>query len=250
MSFSRQLPLKCASIHSKDPHEERETMSSKVTLTRSIRRTQRSMLATIGKRFPVKVWRPGPPFETLIHTILSQNTNDRNSDAAMRKLRRRYKITPAVLARARVTDLIPCIRSAGLYRSKGPRIKQVSRIILEEYRGRLAPILDLPYAKAKESLMRFPGVGPKTADILLAFCAKHPVIPVDTHVTRVTKRLGIAPKNASYEKVRTSLEALIPPKTRIPLHLSIIAFGREICRAPRPRCSNCPVSRTCPSSNV
>ena len=225
-------------------------MSIKVTLTRPTRRMQAAMLATIGRRFPVKVWKPGPPFETLIHTILSQNTNDRNSDAAMRKLRMRYKITPTVLAKANVADLIPCIRSAGLYRSKGPRIKEVSRIIQEEYGGRLAPILDLPYAKAKESLMTLPGVGPKTADILLAFCAEHPVIPVDTHVTRVTKRLGIAPKNATYEKVRTSLEALIQPKRRIPLHLSIIAFGREICRAPRPRCPNCPVNRTCPSSTV
>lgn len=227
-------------------------MSSKVRQqgTRSTRRTQRSMLATIGRRFPVEVWKSGPPFETLIHTILSQNTNDRNSDAAMRKLRKRYKITPTVLARARLTDLIPCIRSAGLYRSKGPRIQQVSRIIQDEYGGRLAPILDLPYARAKERLMTLPGVGSKTADILLAFCAKHPVIPVDTHVTRVTKRLGIAPKSATYEKVRTNLEALIPPQKRIPLHLSIIAFGREICKAPTPRCSSCPVNHTCPSSNV
>jgi len=225
-------------------------MSSKVTLTQSTRRTQRSMLATIGRRFRVKVWKSGPPFETLIHTILSQNTNDRNSEAAMRRLRKRYEITPTVLARASVADLIPCIRPAGLYRSKGPRIKEVSRIIQEDYGGRLAPILDLPYARAKEGLMTLPGVGPKTADILLAFCAKRPVIPVDTHVTRVTKRLGIAPENATYEKVRTNLEALIPPKRRIPLHLSIIAFGREICKAPTPRCLSCPVNRTCPSSNV
>jgi endonuclease-3 len=225
-------------------------VTENVSMAPSTRRNQVAMLSTIGKAFPVKVWKPGPPFETLIHTILSQNTNDRNSDAAMRKLRKRYKITPAVLARAKVTDLIPCIRSAGLYRSKGPRIKEVSRIIHEEYRDRLAPILNLPYTEAKEELMALPGVGPKTADILLAFCAKHPVIPVDTHVTRVTKRLGIAPRNATYEKVRTSLEALIPPKRRIPLHLSIIAFGREICRAPTPRCPNCPVNHKCPSSIV
>lgn len=213
-------------------------------------KTQFMMVRKIGERFPVEVWKAGPPFATLIHTILSQNTNDRNSDAAMRKLRKRYRITPKVLSKARVGDLIPCIRSAGLYRSKAPRIKEVSRIILEQYGGRLAPILNLPYAEAKAQLMEMPGVGPKTADILLAFVAKNPVIPVDTHIARVTKRLGIAPANADYEKIRTSLEALIPPKGRIELHLSIIAFGRAICKAPKPRCAICPVNERCPSSTV
>jgi len=208
------------------------------------------MLKTIAKRFPVEVWKPHSPFQTLIHTILSQNTNDRNSDAAMKKLRRNYKITPEALSKANVDELIPCIRSAGLYTTKAPRIIEVSRIIKERYHGRLTAILNLPYAEAKETLMNLPGVGPKTADILLAFVAKHPVIPVDTHVARVTKRLGIAPKNANYERVRTSLEALISPADRIRVHLCVIAFGREICKAPRPRCANCPVNATCPSSTV
>lgn len=208
------------------------------------------MLKTIARLFPVEVWKPRSPFETLIHTILSQNTNDRNSDAAMKKLRKRYRITPRVLARTRVNQLIPYIRSAGLYRSKAPRIIAVSKIIQEQYGGRLSPILELPYLHAKEKLMDLPGVGPKTADIMLAFIAKNPVIPVDTHIERVTKRLGIAPSNGNYETVRTSLEALISPKNRISIHLSMIEFGRAICKAPRPRCPICPVNKTCPSSNV
>jgi endonuclease-3 len=208
------------------------------------------MIRIIGRRFPVKVWKARSPFETLVNTILSQNTNDRNSDAAMRKLRKRYRITPEVLSKVKVRQLIPLIRSAGLYKSKAPRIKEVSRIIKEQYGGRLAPILNLPYAEAKARLMEMPGVGPKTSDILLAFVAKNPVIPVDTHIARVTKRLGVAPANANYEKTRTSLEALIAPKDRVKLHLSVIAFGREICRAPRPRCSICPVNEWCPSSTV
>ncbi|MGD0175263.1 MAG: endonuclease III [Candidatus Bathyarchaeia archaeon] len=213
-------------------------------------RPQMMMLRLIGRRFPVKVWKAGSPFETLVGTILSQNTNDRNSGAAMRKLRKRYRITPKVLSRVKVSELIPLIRSAGLYTSKAPRIKEVSRIVEEEYGGRLAPILNLPYAEAKGKLMQMPGVGPKTADILLAFVAKNPVIPVDTHIARVTKRLGIAPANANYEKTRTSLEALIPPKNRVRLHLSIIEFGRAICKAPRPRCAICPVNKWCPSRIV
>jgi len=213
-----------------------------------LKKTKTSMLAKIGQHFPVRPWKPGPPFETLIHTILSQNTNDRNSDAAMTKLRKRYRITPSSLSRANVNILIACIRSAGLYTLKGPRIIQVSRIIQRTYDGSLNSILKLPYLEAKEKLMEMPGVGPKTADIVLAFNAKHPVIPVDTHIARVTKRLGIAPKNAPYEEIRTSLEELIPERNRISLHLSIIEFGRAICKAPRPKCQICPVNSTCPSS--
>jgi endonuclease-3 len=208
------------------------------------------MLRVIEKRFPVKVWKAGSPFETLVQTILSQNTNDRNSERAMRELRKRYRITPEALAKARVTELIPSIRSAGLYTLKGPRIIRVAQIIKDQYGGRLAPLLNLPYEEAKEKLMTLPGVGPKTADILLAFVAKNPIIPVDTHISRVTKRLGIAKSKANYEQTRVSLENLIPARKRIRVHLSIIAFGREICRAPRPRCAICPVSGWCPSSTV
>jgi endonuclease-3 len=208
------------------------------------------MLRVIDRNFPVKVWKAGGAFETLIQTILSQNTNDRNSEAAMRRLRKRYRINPRVLAKANVSDLIPCIRQAGLYRSKAPRIIETSKLIEERYGGRLTTVLDKPYAQAKEELMTLPGVGPKTADILLAFVAKNPVIPVDTHIARVSRRLGIARSNSNYENIRTSLEALIAPRDRVRVHLSIIAFGREVCRAPRPRCQVCPVNRLCPSSTA
>ena len=208
------------------------------------------MLRMIGKKFHVNVWKAGGAFETLVQTILSQNTNDRNSEAAMRRLRKHYKINPRTLSKVRVNELMPIIRQAGLYRSKAPRIVETSRIIEERYGGRLTKVLDQPYHQAKEELMTLPGVGPKTADILLAFVAKNPVIPVDTHIARVTKRLGIARPNANYEEIRTSLEALIPPPNRVRVHLSIIEFGREICRAPRPRCSICPVNKSCPSSIV
>jgi len=219
-------------------------------LRRPRKTTQYLMLSIIGKKFPVKVWKAGSPFETLVQTILSQNTTDNNSEAAMRKLRKRYMINPRTLAKARISELTPCIKQAGLYRSKAPRIKAVSKIIQDQYGGRLTPVLNRPYEQAKNELMNLPGVGPKTADILLAFVAKNPVIPVDTHIARVTKRLGIAKVNANYERIRLSLEALIPARKRIPLHLSIISFGRAVCRAPRPRCAICPVNRLCPSSTV
>ena len=219
-------------------------------MPRSRESRQSLMLRVIGRTFRVKVWKAAGAYETLVQTILSQNTNDRNSEAAMRRLRNRYKINPRILAKARVSDLIPCIKQAGLYRSKAPRIIETSRLIMERYGGRLGTVLNQPYEKAKEELMTLPGVGPKTADILLAFVAKNPVIPVDTHIARVSRRLGIARANANYEDIRRSLEALIPPRERVRVHLSIIEFGREVCRAPRPRCPNCPVNMYCPSSTV
>jgi endonuclease-3 len=211
---------------------------------------QAKMLRTIARKFPVETWKPSSAFETLIHTILSQNTNDHNSDAAMRKLKQRYTISPKALSKARVSEVIRCIRSAGLYRSKAPRIIEVSKIIARQYRGQLSQILKLPYVQAKDKLTTLPGVGPKTADILLAFVARHAVIPVDTHIARISRRLGVVPENADYERIRLSLESLIPPRKRLRLHLSLIAFGRAICRAPRPHCEICPVSNFCPSSTV
>jgi len=219
-------------------------------LTAPSRETQARMLRTITREFPVETWEPSSAFETLIHTILSQNTNDRNSDAAMRRLKQRYMITPKALSKARVSEVIHCIRSAGLYRSKAPRIIEVSKIIAGQYRGGLWQILRLPYVQAKNELTTLPGVGPKTADILLAFVAKHAVIPVDTHVARISKRLGIVPTKADYEKIRENLESLISPRKRLRSHLSLIAFGRAVCKAPRPRCAICPVSNSCPSSTV
>jgi len=214
------------------------------------REKQSKMLKEIRKHFPTRPWKSESSFATLIHTILSQNTNDRNSDRAMRELRRHYVINPSSLANAQITDLIRLIRPAGLYRSKATHIRQVSNIIQKEYGGKLTKILRLNYRSAKEKLTSLPGVGPKTADILLAFIAGHQIVPVDTHVSRIAKRLGIAPTNASYETIRLSLEALTIPSQRRTLHLSMIRFGRAICKAPKPLCEKCPINNSCPSSSV
>jgi endonuclease III len=214
------------------------------------REIQSKMLFKIRKHFPVRPWKPGYAFATLIHTILSQNTNDQNSNRAMRQLRRRYKINPSILAEADITDLTNVVRPAGLYRSKATHIREVSRIIQFEYEGKLSGILNLPYRDAKNTLTSLPGVGPKTADILLAFVAGHFIIPVDTHVARIAKRLCIVSPNANYETIRLALESLTTPRQRLPLHLSMIRFGRTICKAPKPLCEKCLISKECPSSSL
>jgi endonuclease-3 len=209
------------------------------------------MLGKILRRFPVRYRaRSSSAFETLIRTILSQNTSDVNSSKAMERLENRFEITPEVLSRVPIDELIECIRSAGLYRVKAPRIRQVSSIILDKYGGDLDAVLKRGPTEARSVMTELPGVGYKTADVVLAFVAGQPTIPVDTHVTRVSKRLAVVRRNAGYEEIRLALERLVPRNRRVRMHLSLIRFGREICKAPRPLCPRCPVNRTCPSSTT
>ncbi len=212
---------------------------------------QKQMLDTILRRFPVRN-RPGSTsaFETLIQTVLSQNTSDVNSGRAMERLQSRLDITPEVLSRTPIDELIESIRPAGLYRVKAPRIKEISSIIINRFSGDFDSILKRRPEEARSILTELPGVGYKTADVVLAFVTGHPTIPVDTHVMRVSKRLGITRKNAGYEEIRLGLERLVPPNRRVRMHLSLIRFGREICKAPKPLCPQCPVNRTCPSSTT
>jgi endonuclease-3 len=186
-------------------------------------------------------------FTTLIITIISQNTADRNTAKAFERLSKKFKITPEALANADVSQIEECLRVAGLYRNKAKIIKQVSRVILQEYKGNLKTILSLPFEEARSKLLQLPGVGPKTADVLLLFCAEKPTIPVDTHVNRVAKRLGLAPENGNYETVRKSLQSLYPPKDYLAVHVLLILLGRKYCTARKPLCDECPVKIFCPS---
>jgi len=212
---------------------------------------QKDMLKKILHQFPTRSWAGSTTsFAALIGTMLSQNTNDLNRDQAMSRLETRFEITPEALARAPLEELMECIRPAGLYRVKAPRIREVSRIILDRFGGDLDSVLTQPPHEVRSILMELPGVGYKTADILLAFVVGHPTLPIDTHVMRVAKRLAIVRENAGYEETRLALERLVPAQDRTKMHLSMIRFGRKICRALRPLCPDCPVNQSCPSNIV
>ncbi len=187
-------------------------------------------------------------FETLIITIISQNTADTNTSRAFEELSSNFEISPQSLADATTSKLEPCLRVAGLYKRKAKTIQTVSRIILERFNGSLEPILALPFEEARKTLIAMPGVGPKTADVVLLFSANQPTIPVDTHVNRVSKRLGLAPLNGSYEDVRLSLQSTFAPKDYLSVHLLLIALGRKFCRAQKPRCVECLLNSNCPSN--
>jgi len=192
------------------------------------------------------IWRnPLPPVDALVSTILSQNTNDINRDRAFESLRRNFP-TWEVVRDADPGSIVAAIRSAGLANQKGPRIQQVLREISTE-RASLDLIFlkDLPLEEARAWLMKFKGVGPKTAAIVLLFSLDRPAFPVDTHIFRVTGRIGLLPEKMTVEDAHTHLEKLFPPKTYYAAHLNIIRLGREICLARRPACQDCPLSRLC-----
>ena len=184
-------------------------------------------------------------FETLIVTVISQNTADRNTARAFENLSKKFPITSEALSKAPLSEIEEALKVAGLYRNKARTIKRLAKIIMEKFGGSLNFIHKLPFEEARKVLLELPGIGPKTADVLLLFRAKKPTIPIDTHIKRVSKRLGFAGQNADYEEIRESLQALYDPKDYFKVHILLIMLGRKYCRARNPKCAECPVNRFC-----
>jgi endonuclease-3 len=191
-------------------------------------------------------WRdPLPAVDELVSTILSQNTNDVTRDVAFNALREHFPTWEAVRDAAE-EQVIDAIRPAGLANQKGPRIQNVLRQI-SEMRGQLdlSFLKDYPPDEATEWLLQFKGVGPKTAAIVLQFSLDMPAFPVDTHIYRITGRLGLRPKKMSADQTHPHMAGLLPPSTYYPAHLNLIRLGREICQARNPQCPRCPLQDLC-----
>ncbi len=200
----------------------------------------------LAQAYGIPHWdNPMAPLDELVSTILSQNTNDRNRDLAFNRLRAALPTWEQVRD-APAETVIEAIRPAGLGNQKGPRIQQVLRQITAE-RGNL----DLSFLKELSSedahawLLRFNGVGPKTAAIVLVFSLGMPAFPVDTHIYRVSGRLGLRPENMTVEQAHPHLAAQFPPAEYGPAHLNLIRLGREICHARKPECERCPLQDLC-----
>jgi endonuclease-3 len=191
-------------------------------------------------------WRtPLPPLDELVSTILSQNTNDTNRDRAFEALRARFPTWESVRD-ADSQAVIAAIRSAGLANQKGPRIQETLRQITE-MNGTLSLdfLSDIPDEEAYRWLTQFKGVGPKTASIVLLFSLNKPAFPVDTHIHRVTQRLGLTPLKMNAEQAHKHLAQLLSPESYYAAHLNMIRLGREICKARQPECAVCPLSTLC-----
>jgi endonuclease-3 len=185
------------------------------------------------------------PVAELVSTILSQNTNDKNRDVAFERLRERFDSWEDVRDGG-LDDVIDAIRPAGLANQKGPRIQEALRFITEE-RGDLDLefLADWPVVEAKAWLSSIKGVGPKTAAIVLLFSLGQPAFPVDTHVHRVSQRLGLIGQKASREKAHDELETIVPEAYYYPFHLNLIRHGRQICASRKPKCDECVLRDLC-----
>lgn len=205
----------------------------------------REAIALLKKEYGEHSFRKADPLDTLVGTILSQNTSDRNSYAAFFSLKKQFPSWELVM-RADVRAIERAIRLGGLARIKARRIKRALREIRRR-EGRLS--LDflrrMPADDAFEFLRSIEGVGPKTASVLLLFSFDKPIMPLDTHNLRVAKRLGLIPERATSEKAHELMNQLIPDKEKKSMHINLILHGRKICKARKPKCEVCVLRKLC-----
>src|SRR2546429_5188913 len=203
-------------------------------------------MRTLEARYPLKDWTTGmTPFEVLVSTILSQSTTAANERRGLEDLRRRVgAITPDRLADTSDEEIARAIWHAGLARQKAPRIRATAAAIRDKWDGQVERVLSLPTKRAREELMALPGVGPKTADVVLAMPGGHPTFPIATPIPRIPRRWELT-RRKDYGSVRRALEEWTPPGKRKAWHLAIIAHGRTLCKARNPRCADCPVRKDC-----
>lgn len=185
------------------------------------------------------------PFSTLVVTVLTQNCTDVAALRAYRRLELQVGVTVEALRKANVMTIEKAIRVAGLYKQKARGLKKLAQAVHERYDGKLEIGLRGSVEADRVILQELPRVGPKTADVLLGIWG-HPTISVDTHVNRVSRRLGLAPKKGGYEKVRAALMGLFCADNSRLVPLYFMAHGRKTCRARKPLCPSCSVNKLCP----
>jgi len=209
----------------------------------------RTIYRRLSRRYgPLDPPHSDDPLEELIVTVLSQNTSDVNRDRAYAALRARFPTWEDVLA-APLPALVEAIRPGGLAPTKAPRIKAILAKIRErEGRLDLSWLRGAPTERVREYLASLPGVGPKTVACVLAFSLGRPALPVDTHVHRTALRLGLIPPGLGAGRAHEAIEAVVPPRIRVRMHVGLIRLGRNVCRAGIPRCAECALVDRCPAA--
>jgi endonuclease-3 len=188
------------------------------------------------------------PLVELLFTVLTQHTSDSNAEIAFTALRKRYP-TWGVVLEADTNELADTIRSGGLANQKAPRLQAILMEILRR-RGEfeIGFLGGLPLEEARTWLTTLPGVGPKTAAVTLAFALGMPAMPVDTHIYRVGKRIGLISMKTSVDDAHVTMEAQVPPERIHSYHVQLIDHGRRTCKAIRPQCGRCALQDVCPSA--
>ncbi len=207
------------------------------------------VIELLEQEYGPREWQPGrDPLDVLIGTILSQNTSDANSGRAFASLKASFDSWEAV-ASALAEHIAQAIKPGGLSQIKAARIKQVlEQIKKEQGRINLDSLKSMNMAEAEDYLMRLPGVGHKTASCVLLFSMGKPSLPVDTHIFRVAKRLGLIDSTTSIEKAHSLIQEQVPPSKVYQFHVHMIEHGRRICHARQPHCNRCILKGICPSS--
>jgi endonuclease III len=210
-----------------------------------LRRKARVVHKRLLKLYGVPLWSKIDGVSELVSTILSQNTNDGNRDLAYTRLRARFA-TWELVRDALPAVVVDAIRPAGLANQKGPRIQAALQRITQE-RGSLNIdfLAEMPIDQARQWLTSINGVGPKTAAIILLFCYDRPVFPVDTHIHRLSKRLGFIGDKVTADQAHDIMERLCPVGQHGTFHINIIRHGREVCHARNPECERCPLQDLC-----
>ncbi|ABW02704.1 endonuclease III domain-containing protein [Caldivirga maquilingensis] len=181
-------------------------------------------------------------FEGLVAVMLTQNTSDKVATRVYERLKERLgSITPNTILSLSKSELENILRPIGSFRQRARRLIELANTVNEKYNGSLEFIRGMGTDEARRTLMNLPGVGPKTADVVLLNLGK-PVFPVDTHIMRISHRLGVM---GGYEKVSAFWIKLLKPNEYLMVHLGLIAFGRAICRSRRPLCEHCPLRVKC-----
>lgn len=184
---------------------------------------------------------PRDPYRTLIGCVLSHRTRDENSSRAARNLFEEIEGPLDLLAMSPDT-LKKLIHCSGFYNQKARNIIAISKVLVDDFGGMVPD--------DRETLMGLPGVGPKTADIVLSYAFGKPAIAVDVHVSRVARRLGLAPDDAGPERVKEALESLVPPDSYRFVDNAFVKHGKEFCRNSKSLCSGCFLSDLCTHQNL
>lgn len=195
----------------------------------------RLIVEKLNDVFDVRVFEDKDPYRVLVRTILSQRTRDENTDQATNNLFSKYKDIYEV-AYAPTEDVEELIRCSGFYRVKAGRIKEVSRILIDQYGGEVPNNM--------KELLELPGVGRKTANCVLVYAFEEPAIPVDTHVHRISNRLGLV-NTKDPEDTEKELDNFVPEDIKILLNDLMVQFGQNICKPISPQCEICPLDELC-----
>ena len=226
-------------------------MPKRRTAARKPRVTAADVMKHLAGEYGPVAWNPRyDPASELVYTILSQHTSDANSTRAFQSLMESFGSLEEV-ASAPEEEIEDAIRMGGLARIKAGRIKGVLRRIADEVGSYdLSFLGEMTLAEAKDWLKALPGVGPKTAAIVLCFSLGMPAMPVDTHIFRVSKRLGLIGPKVSADQAHDILEPMVAPDDVFPFHMYLILHGRRVCKALRPRCDDCVLAWGCPSRRL